>query len=101
MSRTYGTPHIAVYIYQPLKWQVTFVLPLWGVFGGIFADNHFCFCPPDEQAAWRCGRVKTLPFFSFLAKTPTNSHPTKKYFAGCFFVPYLCTTKQKGENGQA
>ncbi len=40
MSRTYGTPHIAVYIYQPLKWQATFVLPLWGVFGGIFADNH-------------------------------------------------------------
>jgi len=28
-------PHIAVYIYQPLKWQATFVLPLWGVFGGI------------------------------------------------------------------
>jgi hypothetical protein len=45
MSRTYGTPHIAVYIYQPLKWQATFVLPLWGVFGGIFADNHFnLFC---------------------------------------------------------
>ena len=44
MSRTYGTPHIAVYIYQPLKWQATFVLPLWGVFGGIFADNHFKIC---------------------------------------------------------
>ena len=41
MSRTYGTPHIAVYIYQPLKWQATFVLPLWGVFGGIFANSHF------------------------------------------------------------
>ena len=30
MSRTYGTPHIAVYIYQPLKWQATFVLALLG-----------------------------------------------------------------------
>ena len=48
MSRTYGTPHIAVYIYQPLKWQATFVLPLWGVFGGIFADNHYLFYKIDE-----------------------------------------------------
>ena len=30
MSRTYGTPQIAVYHYQPLKWLTTFVLPLWG-----------------------------------------------------------------------
>ena len=45
MSRTYGTPHIAVYICQPLKWQATFLMPLWGVFGGIFADSHFLFSP--------------------------------------------------------
>ena len=43
MLRTYGTPHIAVYIYQPLKWQATFVLPLWGVFGGIFAYSYYNF----------------------------------------------------------
>ena len=30
-SRTYGTPRVAVHINQPLKWQATFVLPLWGL----------------------------------------------------------------------
>jgi len=37
-SRTYGTPRVAVHINQPLKWQATFVLPLWGL-GGEFAQN--------------------------------------------------------------
>jgi len=40
MSRTYGTPYVTVHVYQPLKWLATFILPLWGTFGGIYADSH-------------------------------------------------------------